>query len=153
MDRCEEALHCQIRRFVEADRMALRLVYLNTRRQAFHWMNPDELVLAEFDAATADELVLVAETDGEVVGFVSLWLPENFIHNLFVSPGHQGRGIGTRLLAASRDHLAGPARLKCSIHNTRARAFYESRGWVVLGRGGDRKSGYLDMEWPQDPCS
>ena len=45
MDRCEEALHCQIRQFVEADRMALRL-NLNTRRQAFHWMNPDELVLA-----------------------------------------------------------------------------------------------------------
>ena len=32
MDRCEERLHCQIRQFVEADRMALRLRYPNTRR-------------------------------------------------------------------------------------------------------------------------
>lgn len=151
--RNEAALHGWIRQFIEADRMALRLIYLNSRRQAFHWMNPEELVLAEFDAATTDELVLVAEVDGEAVGFVSLWLPENFVHNLFVSPGHQGRGIGTRLLAASRAHLNGPATLKCSVHSGRARAFYDSRGWVVLGRGGDRKSGYLDMEWPEDACS
>lgn len=145
---------CRIRPFVEADRAVLRRLFLEIRRQVFVWMDPEQLDITEFDAATADELVLVAEGDGCPVGFISLWLPENFVHNLFVSPDWQNRGVGTRLLEAGKRHLGRPAHLKCSIHNTHARTFYESRGWTVASRGGDRENGYLNMVcFDSDPHS
>ncbi|WP_159688927.1 GNAT family N-acetyltransferase [Cognatazoarcus halotolerans] len=146
MDTRTNAERCRVRLLEEADRHTLRLIFLTTRRSAFRWMSPDELKISEFDTATADELVLVADTDGQVVGFVSIWQPEDFIHNLFVSPEWQNRGIGTQLLSAAGTHIGRPAHLKCSIHNERARAFYEARGWTVASRGGSRANGYLNME-------
>lgn len=140
-------VQCLIRPFAEADREELRRLYLETRRQAFHWMNTAEFQASEFDAAIADELVLVAVVEGMAVGFVSLWLADNFVHNLFVHPGWQGRGIGSLLLEASRPHLIDPVSLKCLVRNTRARAFYESHGWTVTSRGSGPDGGYLNMVW------
>ena len=153
MDTRTNAERCRVRLFEEADRHTLRLIFLTTRRSAFRWMSPDELKISEFDTATKalqDQLEtiikLVADTDGQVVGFVSIWQPEDFIHNLFVSPEWQNHGIGTQLLSAAGTHIGRPAHLKCSIHNERARAFYEARGWTVASRGGSRANGYLNME-------
>jgi ribosomal protein S18 acetylase RimI-like enzyme len=48
----------------------------------------------------------VAEADGEIVGFALSWVCGSlwFLAELFVSPGHQGRGVGNELLAQTFEH-------------------------------------------------
>lgn len=50
----------------------------------------------------------VAEVGGEIVGFALSWVCGSlwFLAELFVSPGHQGRGIGNELLARTFEHAA-----------------------------------------------
>jgi GNAT superfamily N-acetyltransferase len=67
--------------------------------------------------------VVVAEESGRIVGFVAFG--EQELDALYVHPERWGRGIGDRLLAA-----AGSASALWVIEaNTRARRFYERRGW------------------------
>jgi ribosomal protein S18 acetylase RimI-like enzyme len=48
----------------------------------------------------------VAEDDGEIVGFALSWVCGSlwFLAELFVAPGHQGRGVGNELLARTFEH-------------------------------------------------
>jgi ribosomal protein S18 acetylase RimI-like enzyme len=48
----------------------------------------------------------VAEVDGEIVGFALSWVCDDlwFLAELFVAPGHQGRGVGNELLARTFEH-------------------------------------------------
>lgn len=67
--------------------------------------------------------LVVAEDDGQVVGFVAF--DDRELHALYVLPASWGRGVGRRLLA-----VAGPVReLWVLRDNARARRFYERHGW------------------------
>ena len=48
----------------------------------------------------------VAEADGEIIGFALSWVCGElwFLAELFVAPGHQGRGVGNELLARTFEH-------------------------------------------------
>lgn len=73
----------------------------------------------------------VLEEDGRVVGFISMVGHE--VGGLFVAPDRQGQGVGRRLL----DHVRSSRPvLELSVFeaNTRARGFYETYGFVVVGR-------------------
>jgi GNAT superfamily N-acetyltransferase len=50
--------------------------------------------------------VWVAENDGDIVGFALSWVCGDlwFLAELFVAPGHQGRGVGNELLARTFEH-------------------------------------------------
>ncbi|UEM22138.1 GNAT family N-acetyltransferase [Skermanella mucosa] len=106
-------------------------IFLASRRSAFHWQPAGSFVLEDYHRAIEDEEVWVAEIDGVVVGFASIYRPDNFVHNLFVDPRWQHRGVGTVLLERACSHLFRPARLKCLASNQGARAFYERNGWIV----------------------
>lgn len=125
----------EIRPASPADTEALRALFLATRRTSFYWADPASLLLEDFDAATQDEPILVAILNDQIVGFVSWWPPENFIHNLFVDPAHQGSGIGKQLLAACLQQIGQPATLKCVQQNAGALRFYQRLGWEVAGEG------------------
>jgi GNAT superfamily N-acetyltransferase len=70
--------------------------------------------------------IVVAESDGaaEPVGFVAF--DDRELHALYVLPAYWGRGIGERLLEAAGD----VSELWVLQANTRARQFYERRGWA-----------------------
>ncbi|NUS69444.1 MAG: GNAT family N-acetyltransferase, partial [Ensifer adhaerens] len=68
----------------------------------------------------------VAIRGGEPAGFVSLL--DDFIGGLFVSPRHQGAGIG-RLLVSHALQLKGQLRLEVYTANTQANAYYENLGF------------------------
>lgn len=75
-----------IRAATERDYPDLRIIYLESRRRTFHWAETEKMTLDDFDRDTVDEYILLAEEDNHILGFASLYLPDNFIHNLFVTP-------------------------------------------------------------------
>jgi ribosomal protein S18 acetylase RimI-like enzyme len=96
-------------------------------------------------AAYVDErgaLFLVAEVDGEVVGFVDR--DGDFVNALHVLASHARSGVGGRLMDHAEAAMAAAgharARLETDTFNTRSQAFYAKRGYREAGR-------YPDQEW------
>ncbi len=104
---------------------------------------------AAFASATIGEVVLVATDDSGIVGFVSLWEPDRFIHHLYVSPDAQGKGVGTLLLFHCEQRVGRPLNLKCSAGNERAYQFYENLGWVMRVRGMGSEGPYFHF-WQRE---
>jgi L-amino acid N-acyltransferase YncA len=88
---------------------------------------------------------LVAERDGEVIGFALLRpyhqspvFGRTAEVTYFLAPGHQGRGLGTRMLEALEREAgrAGVDNLLASIssENEVSQAFHQRRGFVECGR-------------------
>jgi GNAT superfamily N-acetyltransferase len=125
----------------------LRRVYLDSRRASFGWMDTSKLDLADFDQDTSGELVLVAEDNGRIQGFSSSWVPDRFIHHLYVDPPFMGSGVGSLLLEATVRSLGVPVRLKCLCLNQSALRFYMRRGWQVSGQGTADDENYYELEY------
>ncbi|KDN86442.1 GNAT family N-acetyltransferase [Kitasatospora cheerisanensis] len=98
-----------------------------------------------FDPQHRPDQYLVAELDGEVVGYIrqvqEIPLASNAhvrqIQGLALLPQARGRGVGDALLAAACDaaRAAGARRLTLRVlgHNAPARRLYERNGFEVLG--------------------
>ncbi len=98
------------------------------------------------DATTGEDVFVALGPSGEVVGFVSLWRPEPFVHFLHVARDWRGRGVGRALL----DHAlatvpAGPVDLKCLSDNRPALAFYRRLGWVQVGSDPGSRPHYVRL--------
>jgi GNAT superfamily N-acetyltransferase len=135
-----------VRDFAEADREALRKLFVASRDAAFVWVGAGAHRLEDFDAGTAGERILVAEHSCHPIGFASVWQEDSFLHNLFVHPRYQGLGAGTMLLAACDKYFSSIPTLKCLKANERARRFYQSRGWRVRSEADGPQGPYVLME-------
>jgi ribosomal-protein-alanine N-acetyltransferase len=85
---------------------------------------------------------LAARDGGELIGYGGLAViagqpeAESEIHTIGVHPGHQGRGIGRRLLSpllARADELTAVVFLEVRTDNEPALALYRSEGFEQLG--------------------
>ncbi|MCB1124076.1 MAG: GNAT family N-acetyltransferase [Verrucomicrobiae bacterium] len=85
------------------------------------------------------EAIIVAESDEGIVGFASVWEPENFIHHLYVHRDHQEQGVGRSLVEEVAHRYPGDLKLKCVKANQRAIDFYLKTGWreISVGVGPD----------------
>ncbi|MGE7695728.1 N-acetyltransferase family protein [Lysinibacillus sp. NPDC094177] len=128
-----------IREANKLDYPELRKIYLESRRKNFHWAASEEMTLDDFDNDTIEEHIIVAEEDNRLLGFASLYLPDNFIHNLFINPNYFGKGIGGQLLNASIEKMNKPLRLKCVSENHKALKFYEKNGWKKVIEEGEKE--------------
>ena len=88
----------QIREMTMQDKPRLRKLYLDSRRKTFYWDDPELMHMEDFDRDTEDECVFVAESNQAVFGFISLYVPDSFIHCLFIDDRFKGQGIGHLLL-------------------------------------------------------
>ncbi len=121
-----------IRSYASADLCACAEVLLDGWPAAFPGAGlPDDPATA-FRDGTAGERLWVAEVDGRVAGFVSLWTADPFVHYLFVSEQARGRGLGAALLARAVAAATGRVRLKCRLDNPAACRFYDRKGWQRL---------------------
>ena len=77
--------------------------------------------------------VWVAEIAGRIVGVAAL--DGDMLAQLYILPGEQSRGIGSALLAKARARRPAGLRLYAFQRNTRAREFYERRGFVAIAFG------------------
>lgn len=120
----------------------LRQIYLDARRDSFHWANADEMTLDDFDRDTSEEQIVLAEENARVLGFASLYVPDRFIHNLFVHPTASGKGVGDLLLKRAVAELGTPVTLKCVSENHKALRFYKNRGWKAVKEEGEPGARY-----------
>lgn len=84
----------------ETDLDTLRELFLRIRQATFSWADRTSFNIQDFDRQTEGEYILVALWKERIVGFISVWMQDNFIHHLFVDVAYQQKGIGTALLSA-----------------------------------------------------
>lgn len=90
---------------------------------------------AEADLVRTEDLPaaesIVAEADGRIVGYISLW--DGFVGALFVDPACHGRGIGRRLVEAASTRKG---RLVVEVYalNAAAVGFYTATGFAEVAR-------------------
>ncbi|MGL6216789.1 MAG: GNAT family N-acetyltransferase, partial [Lacrimispora sphenoides] len=109
----------------------LREIFFTVRKDTFHWIEPKELKLSDYDESTKDELILAAFINNKIVGFVSIWVPDKFIHNLFVLQDFQCKGVGTALINEAAKRVGLPLTLKCVKENTTAFDYYKAHNWKI----------------------
>jgi putative acetyltransferase len=86
-----------------------------------------------------DEICLLAEVGGQVVGFGSICPAESGLRSLYVDPRAGRRGVGSRLLVAlERMAAAHGARVLVLDASLNAAGFYARRGFEVIGQGTHR---------------
>jgi GNAT superfamily N-acetyltransferase len=110
------------------DDPALCALFNAARADCGHFPGPPFTAEA-FDRVVAGEEILVARINGQIAGFAAVWLPDRFVHHLFVAPEHQHQGVGRALVAAWIERAGLPLELKCLEANLPARRFYETGGW------------------------
>ncbi|WP_226571294.1 GNAT family N-acetyltransferase [Mangrovibacter yixingensis] len=98
---------------------------------------------SEFARLIAGEQVVVARLSGSVAGFAAVWLPDTFLHHLYVAPACQHRGVGTALLEHCLQEVGETLSLKCLVANISACQFYEKRGFVQQGKGVSPEGRYI----------
>ena len=121
----------------------LRKIFLNSRRENFNWVEYDSLKLDDFDSSTEGELILTAKIGNEIVGFISIWEEDKFIHNLFVSSKFKRFGVGKALINEAVEIIGLPLTLKCVKANENALNFYLSQGWKIAEEVTEKEPYYL----------
>lgn len=124
----------------------MRDLFLRSRRSAFVWEEPSSLRAEDFDLQTVDELKFVAVEASRILGFISVWEPDSFIHHLHVDPDLPRRGIGSALLRALPGWPTARYRLKCVALNTPALAFYRANQFTQAGVGHANGQDYVLFE-------
>jgi ribosomal protein S18 acetylase RimI-like enzyme len=142
-----------VRRAEDRDRPAIAAVHAESWRGSYRGVLPDRFLDEEMGPIMAErwraqeirpeDAVLVAERDGEVLGFCAVWDGESvYIDNLHVRAEARSSGVGRRLLAEATRHFLRPGRRKAHLHvvaaNLRARALYL--------RLGGRPAGLVDKD-------
>ncbi|NIJ54882.1 GNAT family N-acetyltransferase [Dyadobacter arcticus] len=130
----------------EPDKPILRQLYEEIRAQTFTWLTKEQLETGTFDEDTAGEKILVARFEGNIVGFISVWEADRFIHHLYVRKPYQGQGIGQLLVLAAQSDIRGIITLKCLVRNRQAVKFYIKNGWKERSRGVSEQGGYILFE-------
>ena len=110
-------------------------------------------MMADYDAEIAAHRVVVIETAEKVSGYMVAW-PEAdayFIDNIGVDPGHQGEGLGRRLIehaAAEANRLRLPAlRLYTNVMMTENLSMYAHIGFVETHRATEKGFHRVHMRW------
>ena len=109
---------------------------------------------AEYRSFIADVIlrdceVIVAEDDSGIVSFLARQGEE--VRLLYTRPDRIGRGAGTQLIEAAKQGGVDALELWCFQANTRARRFYEARGFRAIrftdGAANEEKTPDVRYRW------
>lgn len=108
------------------------------------WLAPGAKSNPDFTKVSEGEAVVVCcDQEDDVLGFVSVYEPDSFVHHLYVAQDCQGQGVGTALLDSLNAWVPMPWHLKCVARNGSALAFYLAYGWVEENRGQGPEGPYV----------
>jgi putative acetyltransferase len=85
--------------------------------------------------------IVIAETDGELIGFVTVDPRTLYLDQLVVAPQRWGSGVGAALIAEAKRLSPTGLDLDVNTDNARAIRFYDREGFVVSGAGVNTISG------------
>jgi ribosomal protein S18 acetylase RimI-like enzyme len=109
---------------------------------------PSEFLLANLRARISLEIekgwsLFVADDGGVIAAMLALHLPYLYLDQLFVAPEYQGRELGRRLLAFSRQLLPEEIYLRCVRENEKAWRWYEREGFVFEKEAVEPMTGFV----------
>ena len=87
--------------------------------------------------------LFVADDDGHLAAMLALHLPDRYLDQLFVAPEYQGRNLGRRLLAFTRQQLPDEIWLRCVRENEKAWRWYEREGFVFEKEAVEPMTGFV----------
>jgi len=135
------------------DAARIASVHLMARREAMPYLpvvhTDDETFCWVRDVVIPQQTVWVAASEDGIDGYIAMTADE--LNDLYVRPGAQGKGVGTALLDKARELSAGTLRLWTFQRNSRAREFYERRGFVAIemtdGQDNEEREPDIRYEW------
>jgi putative acetyltransferase len=77
--------------------------------------------------------VVVAEANGDMIGFVTIDTATGYLDQLVVAPEYWGSGAGLALIGEARRRSPAGVDLDVNVDNARAKAFYGKCGFAVTG--------------------
>ena len=122
-------------------------LYERSGTQAFTWRPVGHFQARDFIAFAQEEEVWLAYTSDALVGILSLFKEESFIHCLYVEPEAQGLGIGKALVDFVRKKIGKPLTLKLDVPNRKAIAFYDATGWQRMTGLDDQGIDDMGIKW------
>lgn len=128
----------RFRRACSADIPAMSAIRLSVRENVLS--DPARVTVQMYeDYLDKDGRGWVAEIDGAVAAFCYADRDKASIWALFVSPHHEGQGLGKALLGLAVNWLfeLGHERIRLgTTPGTRADRFYQTQGWARMGGHG-----------------
>jgi ribosomal protein S18 acetylase RimI-like enzyme len=122
-------------------------VYEKSGRASFTWRPKSHFQASDFKRFAQDEEVWIAIFGTAIVGTLSLYRSERFIHSLYIDPDAQRLGVGRALVERIRSEVVGPLTLKLDAPNVAAIAFYEATGWRRLTGPDDTGEDEAGVTW------
>ena len=142
----------EVRRATDADADAIAAIHLAAFRATYHF--PPAHTDEEVRAWVAGHLLSETETwvavlERTVVAFCSL--QDGWLDQLYVAPGHTGRGIGSRLVDLAKARQPAGLQLWTFQVNDGARRFYERHGFRAVeqtdGAGNEERQPDVRYAW------
>ena len=125
-----------VRLYKEVNFNVLYDIYKNARAP-IDCFRSNSLTIEAFELSVEGEEVHVALFDEKIIGFISVWVVDNFIHHLYVHSDQQKKGIARALIQTCVARYGLPLRLKSVVANEQACTFYEYNKWLIkdIGEG------------------
>ncbi|MGJ4896545.1 MULTISPECIES: GNAT family N-acetyltransferase [unclassified Bradyrhizobium] len=94
----------------------------------------------------------VADDCGGLAAMLAINVPTLYLDQLMIAPSHQGRSLGRRLLAFTRELLPDEVWLRCAKGNDKAWRWYEREGFVLEKEEADPLHGRIMKyyRWKRD---
>jgi putative acetyltransferase len=93
------------------------------------------------DELVASARIVVAKSNGAVIGFVTVDPRTLYLDQLVVAPEHWGSDTGVALIAEAKRLSSNGLDLDVNTDNARAIRFYEKCGFAITGTGQNPISG------------
>lgn len=143
----------RIRAATPGDADAIATIHTSARRDVMPYLpelhSDDETRSWIREIVLPSQAVWVATVGETAAGYIAI--DGSTVEALYVSPGHQGQGIGSALLQLAQDRSDGMLDLWTFQRNAGARRFYERRGFRAVeftdGEDNEEREPDVRYEW------